>query len=141
MDGTIPSTIADSSATSGIRTEDDPSHCTGEPSDKRLILPSGKVIQVISVQHQSTSQRTPHHPRRQATLATQHGKVPRCQLHHSLRQGHHQRLQRQRHHHHSNKRCHLMGMMGHRQQTVANPTGGRSPKPKHRHHHCQPAPN
>ena len=43
MDGTIPSTIADSGATSGIRTEDDPSHHTGEPSDKRFILPSGKV--------------------------------------------------------------------------------------------------
>jgi len=32
-------------ARSGIRTEDDPSHHTGEPSDKRFILPSDKVIQ------------------------------------------------------------------------------------------------
>ena len=45
MDGTIPSTITDSGATSGIRTEDDPSHRTREPSDKRFILPSGEVIQ------------------------------------------------------------------------------------------------
>jgi hypothetical protein len=41
MGGTIPSTIADSNATSG----DGPSHLTGEPSDKRFILPSGEVIQ------------------------------------------------------------------------------------------------
>ena len=45
MDGTIPSTIADSGAISGVGTEDDPSHHTGEPSDKQFILPSGKVIQ------------------------------------------------------------------------------------------------
>jgi len=44
MDGTIPSTIADSGATSGVGTEDDPSHCTGEPSDERFTLPSGAVI-------------------------------------------------------------------------------------------------
>ena len=45
MDGTIPSTIADSGATSGVGTKDNPSHHTGEPSDKRFILPSGEVIQ------------------------------------------------------------------------------------------------
>ena len=45
MDGTIPSTIADSGATSGVGTKDDPSRRTGEPSDKRFILPSGEVIQ------------------------------------------------------------------------------------------------
>jgi hypothetical protein len=45
MDGTIPSTIADSGAKSEVGNEDDPSHHTGEPSDKRFILPSGKVIQ------------------------------------------------------------------------------------------------
>ncbi len=45
MDGTIPSTIADSGATSGVGTKDDPSHRTGEPPDKRFILPSGEVIQ------------------------------------------------------------------------------------------------
>jgi hypothetical protein len=45
MDGTIPSTIADSGTTSGAGTRDDPSHCTGEPSDKRFILPSSEVIQ------------------------------------------------------------------------------------------------
>ena len=45
MDGTIPSTIAASGATSGVGTKDDPSRRTGEPSDKRFILPSGEVIQ------------------------------------------------------------------------------------------------
>jgi len=47
MDGTNPSTttIADSGTISGVGTKDDPSHCTGEPSDKQFILPSGKVIQ------------------------------------------------------------------------------------------------
>jgi hypothetical protein len=45
MDRTIPSTIADSGAKSGIGTKEDPSHRTSEPSDKRFILPSGKVIQ------------------------------------------------------------------------------------------------
>jgi len=44
MDGTIPSTIADSGATSGVGTGDDPSHRTSEPSNKRFILPSGAVI-------------------------------------------------------------------------------------------------
>ncbi len=41
MDGRIPSTIADSSATSGVGTKDDPSHRTGEPSNKQFILLSG----------------------------------------------------------------------------------------------------
>jgi hypothetical protein len=45
MDGTIPSTIADSSATSGVGTKDDPSHRTGEPSNKQFILTSGQLIQ------------------------------------------------------------------------------------------------
>jgi hypothetical protein len=49
MDGTIPSTIADSGATSGVRTKDDPSHRTGKPSDKRFILPSGEVIQATEI--------------------------------------------------------------------------------------------
>jgi hypothetical protein len=45
MDGTIPSTIADSGATSGVGTKDDPSHRTGKPSNKQFILPSGQLIQ------------------------------------------------------------------------------------------------
>jgi hypothetical protein len=45
MDGAIPSTIANSGATSGVGTKDDPSHRTGEPSDKQFILPSGQLIQ------------------------------------------------------------------------------------------------
>ena len=39
MDRTIPSTIANSVATSGVGTTDDPSHCTGAPYNKRFILP------------------------------------------------------------------------------------------------------
>jgi hypothetical protein len=49
LDGSIPSTIADSGATSGVGTKVDPSHCTGEPSDKRFILPSGDVIQATEI--------------------------------------------------------------------------------------------
>ena len=49
MDGSIPSTIVDSGATSGVGTKDDPSHRTGEPSDKRFILPSSDVIQATEV--------------------------------------------------------------------------------------------
>jgi hypothetical protein len=45
MDGTIPSTIANSGATSGVGNKDDPSHCTGKPSNKQFILPSGQLIQ------------------------------------------------------------------------------------------------
>ena len=45
MEGTIPSTIADSGATSGVGTKDNSSHRTGEPSDKQFIFPSGEVIQ------------------------------------------------------------------------------------------------
>ncbi len=45
MDRTIPSTIADSGATSGVGTKDNPSHHTGEPSNKQFILPSGQLIQ------------------------------------------------------------------------------------------------
>jgi hypothetical protein len=43
--GTIPSTIVDSGATSGVRTKDNPSHRTGKPTDKQFILPSGQLIQ------------------------------------------------------------------------------------------------
>ena len=49
MDGTIPSTIVDSGATSGVGTKDNPSHRTGEPSNKRFTLPSGAVIQATEI--------------------------------------------------------------------------------------------
>jgi hypothetical protein len=42
MDGTIPSTITDSGATSGVGTEDNPSHRTGEPSDKLSFFPAAR---------------------------------------------------------------------------------------------------
>ena len=83
MDRTIPSTIADSSTTSGIGAKDDPSHRTGEPSGKRFILPSGKVIQPTEKAEYPFNVRAPANES-QATLATQHGKVCRRQLHHSL---------------------------------------------------------
>jgi len=59
MDGAIPSTIADSGATSGVGTKDDPSHRTGEPSDKRFILPSGEVIQATEKVEYSFNIRAP----------------------------------------------------------------------------------
>ena len=55
----IPSTIAGSGATSGVRTKDDPSHCTGEPSDKRFILPSGEVIQATEKAEYPINARAP----------------------------------------------------------------------------------
>ncbi len=44
LDGTIATTAADSGATSGVGTTANPCPCSGRPSDKRFILPSGKVI-------------------------------------------------------------------------------------------------
>jgi len=35
--------------TGGVGTKDDPSQRTGEPSDKRFILPSGEVIQATEI--------------------------------------------------------------------------------------------
>jgi len=49
MDGTIPSTIVDSGATSGVGTEDDPSHRTGELSNKRFTLPSSVTMQATEI--------------------------------------------------------------------------------------------
>jgi hypothetical protein len=43
-DGTIATTIADSGATSGVGTTANPCHCSGRPSGKQFILPSGDVI-------------------------------------------------------------------------------------------------
>jgi hypothetical protein len=45
MEGTIPSMIVNSGATSGVGTKDNPSHRTSKPSDKQFILPSGQLIQ------------------------------------------------------------------------------------------------
>jgi hypothetical protein len=49
MDGSIPSTVADSRATFRVGTKDDPSQRTGEPSDKQFILPSGEVVQATEI--------------------------------------------------------------------------------------------
>ena len=44
LDGTIATTVADSGATSGVGTTADPCPCSGQPSNKQFILPSGDVI-------------------------------------------------------------------------------------------------
>jgi hypothetical protein len=59
MDGSISSTIADSGATAGVGTKDDPSQRTGEPSDKRFILPSGAVIQATETAEYPFNVRAP----------------------------------------------------------------------------------
>ena len=47
--GVIPSTVADSAATSGVGTKDDPCRRTGEPSHKQFILPDGTVIPATEI--------------------------------------------------------------------------------------------
>jgi hypothetical protein len=59
MGGSIPSTIADSGATSGVGAKGDPSQRTGEPSDKRFILPSGEVVQATEIAEYSFNVRAP----------------------------------------------------------------------------------
>ena len=59
MDGSIPSTIADIGATSGVGTKDDPSQRTNKPSDKRFILSSGKVIQATEIAEYPFNVRAP----------------------------------------------------------------------------------
>ena len=44
IDGTIPSTVADSGCTSGVGTSDDPSRRTGITSNKEFLLPGGKIL-------------------------------------------------------------------------------------------------
>jgi hypothetical protein len=59
MVGSIPSTIADSGATSGVGTKDNPSQRTGKPSDKRFILPSGEVVQATEIAEYPFNVRAP----------------------------------------------------------------------------------
>jgi hypothetical protein len=59
MEGSIPSTIADSGATSGVGTKNDPSRRTGEQSNKRFILPSGDVIQATEIAEYPFNVRAP----------------------------------------------------------------------------------
>jgi hypothetical protein len=47
--GVIPSTVADSAATSGVGTTDDPCRRTGQPSHKQFILPDGTVIPATEI--------------------------------------------------------------------------------------------
>ena len=49
MDGTIPSTVADSGCTSGVGTSDDPSRRTGVTSDKEFLLPGGKILAATEI--------------------------------------------------------------------------------------------
>jgi len=138
MDGTIPSTIADSGTTSGVGTRDDPSHRTGEPSDKRFILPSGEVIQATEKAEYPFNVRAPANKLHTTPDVSQHSLLSTGKyaddnyitvFDKDTINGYN-----------TNdtiiivtKRCHLTRMAGHQQQ--------HGPKPKHRHHHCQPAPN
>jgi hypothetical protein len=49
LDGSIPSTAADSGATSGIGTSKDPSKRTGRPSLKKFILPDGNIAPATEI--------------------------------------------------------------------------------------------
>jgi hypothetical protein len=49
QNGTIATTVANTSASSSIGNKDDPSKCTGQPSYKRFILPSGKIVQATEM--------------------------------------------------------------------------------------------
>ncbi len=49
QNGTIATTVADSGASSSIGNKDDPSKCTCQPSHKRFILPSGKIVQATEM--------------------------------------------------------------------------------------------
>ena len=49
MDGTIPSTVADSGCTSGVGTSDDPSRRMGVTSDKEFLLPGGKILAATEI--------------------------------------------------------------------------------------------
>ncbi len=49
LDGSIPSTAADSGATSGIGTSNDHSKCTGRPSFKKFILPGGNIVPATEI--------------------------------------------------------------------------------------------
>ncbi len=49
LDRTIATTVADSGATSGVSTMADPCPCSGRPSNKQFILPSGDVIPATEI--------------------------------------------------------------------------------------------
>ena len=49
IDGTIPSTVADSGCTSGVGTSDDPSRRTGITSDKEFLLPGGEIMAATEI--------------------------------------------------------------------------------------------
>jgi hypothetical protein len=75
MDGTIPSTIADSGATSGVGTKDDPSHRTSKPSDKQFILPSGQLIQATEKAEYPFNVRAPANELHITLGISQHSRV------------------------------------------------------------------
>jgi hypothetical protein len=47
--GLVPTTVADSAATSGVGTINDPCQQTGKPSHKQFILPNGSVIPATKI--------------------------------------------------------------------------------------------
>ncbi len=72
MDRSIPSTIADSGATSEVGTKDNPSQRTGEPSDKQFILPSGEVVQATEIAEYPFNVRAPTNELHIAPGVSQH---------------------------------------------------------------------
>jgi len=131
MGGTIPSTIADSNATSG----DGPSHLTGEPSDKRFILPSGEVIQATEKVEYPFNIRAPANKLHITPAVSQHSLLSTEKYadanYITVFDKDTVNVYNANETIITDKRCHLRGMAGHRQQTVAHPTGGHGPKPKH----------
>jgi hypothetical protein len=138
MDGSIPSTIADSGATSGVGTKDDPSYRTGEPSDKRFILPSGNVIQATEIAEYPFNIRAP---------ANKLHITPGVSQHLLLSTGKYADanyitvFDKDTVNVYGHERRHPARMAGHGQQVLANPTGGCSPKCEYRHHRRQPTPS
>jgi hypothetical protein len=57
--GRIPTTVADSTATSSVGTRNDPCTRTGQPSWKKFILPNGKIVPATELAKYPFNMRTP----------------------------------------------------------------------------------
>ena len=84
MDGTIPSTIADSGAISGVGTKDNPSHRTGKPSDKWFILPGREVIQATEKAEYPFNVRAPANELHITPGVSQHSLLSMGKVHHGV---------------------------------------------------------
>jgi hypothetical protein len=150
MDGSIASTIADSGATAGVGTEDDPSQRTGEPSEKRFILPSGAVIQATEIAEYPFDVRVPANKLHITPGVSQHSLLSTGKYADAnyitvfdkdtvnIYDANDTIITVTRD---AILRRHLAGMAEKEQQVVAYTTGGSSTKLKYRHHHRQPTPN